>query len=336
MADTPNFAQVLAHLRDQTQPFPATELYLFSDLGRNDVAALEAAWPDVPLERRRNLLQDLGEIGEANYEVRFDPVFELALDDEDEAVRALAINNLWESEAPRLMAPFIDLLQNDPSPLVRAAAASALGRFVYLGAVEEITPTQLRRVEEALLAAIAQAPDLEVRRRALEAIAFSSRPEVPGLIEQAYQAADSAMRVSAVFAMGRTADGRWEPEVLKELESADPEVRFEAVRAAGELELPSSVPALKTALADGDIQVREAAIWSLGQIGGDEARTALMDELDSSEDDDEREYIEEALENLAFHDDMLEFSMLDFEDQDDADDFGDDEDDEFALKNRLN
>jgi HEAT repeat protein len=327
-----DFDAVLAHLRDEARPFPASDLYLFSDLSRADLSALEAAWPEVSVARRRSVMQDLGEIGEANYEVRFDSVFELGLDDEDEDVRTTAIQNLWESESPKLMAPFIDLLQNDPSAQVRAAAASALGRFVYLGEIEEIRAAQLHRVEAALLAVIQGADELEVRRRALEAMAFSSREDVPPLIEQAYHSDEPLMKVSAVFAMGRSADDRWETLVLKELESARPEVRFEAVRASGELELPGAVDALKTLLYDADTQVREAAIWGLGQIGGNEARTALMDVLDETEDEGERDYIQEALDNLAFHDDMLELSMLDFED----DDFADDEDDEFSLHNRLN
>jgi HEAT repeat protein len=334
MAPSPDFARVLEHLRDTAQPFPPTDLYLFSGLDRKDLAALEAAWPQVEVERRRSVIQDLGEISEANYEVSFDEVYRIALEDEDAEVRATAIHNLWESEAPDLMAPFLDRLQHDPDVNVRAAAASALGRYIYLGEVEEIPAAQAKRVEEALLATIKGNDDLEVRRRALEGLAFSSQPEAADLIEQAYQSPDRFMRVSALFAMGRSADERWEPIVLKELESQDPELRFEATRATGELELQSAVPVLAQLLEDGDLQVREAAIWSLGQTGGDEARQILTDLLEDA-DDDERDFIEEALENLVFHDDMLDMQMFDFEEDEGFDEF-DDPDPRSRLNDRLN
>jgi regulator of sigma E protease len=290
-------------------------LYLFSDLGRDDLAALEAAWPEAPVERRRSIMHDLGEIAEANFEVLFDPVFRLGLEDEDAEVRATAVANLWESEAPELIAPLLDLMLHDPALAVRTAAASALGRFVYLGEVEELPAAQARRVEDALLGVIGGDDDLEVRRRALEAVSFSGRPEVGDLIEQAYASPDRPYRVSAVFAMGRSADPRWSERVLAELDSADPELRYEAARAAGELELQDAVPALQRLLEEGEVQVREAAIWSLGQVGGDQARESLLDLLQDAEDD-ERDFIEDALENLTFHDDLLEFPLIDLDDDD--------------------
>nr|MBP7694601.1 HEAT repeat domain-containing protein [Anaerolineales bacterium] len=204
-------------------------------------------------------------------------------------------------------------------PLVRATAASALGRFVYLGEMEELPAKQARRVEDALLAVIAGPDELEVRRRALEAVAFSSRPEVTELITQAYASPELLARVSAVFAMGRNSDERWNAPVLAELESLQPELRFEAARAAGELELAEAVDALQKMVEEGDIQVREAAIWSLGQIGGDAARAILLDLLQAAADS-ERDFLEDALENLQFHDEMVEFDLLTGASADDLDD----------------
>ena len=313
------FAHVLSRFIDLSQPLPPADLYHFSDLGRDDLAALEAVWAKVPAERRVALLQDLGEIGEANLEVQFEAVFRLALEDEDPDARASAVENLWESESPQLIVPFLELLQHDPAPLVRATAASALGRFVYLGEMDELPAKQARRVEDALLAVIAGPDELEVRRRALEAVAFSSRPEVTELITQAYASPELLARVSAVFAMGRNSDERWNAPVLAELESLQPELRFEAARAAGELELTEAVDALQKMVEEGDIQVREAAIWSLGQIGGDAARAILLDLLQAAADS-ERDFLEDALENLQFHDEMVEFDLLTGASADDLDD----------------
>jgi HEAT repeat protein len=336
MAISPEFAQVLAHLKDAGQTLPALDLYALSNLGQQEIEALEEAWPGVLAERRVNLLHDLAEVGEANHEVNFDAVFRLALEDETAEARTTAIKGLWEAEDAALIAPFLEILQRDADVTTRAAAASALGRYVYLGEVEEISAKHLKRVEDALLATINGTDDLEVRRRALEAIAFSSRPEVPPLLEAAYASEHRLMKISAIFAMGRSANDQWNDFVIEELDSDDPELRFEAVRAVGELELPSGVPTLIELADDDDVQVREAAIWSLGQVGGEQARAKLLDLIEEAEDD-ERDFIEEALENLTFHDDMVNFSLLDVSEDDDDLDFLDDDDDPVPpVQDRLN
>ena len=202
-----------------------------------------------------------------------------------------------------------------------------------MGEVDEIQPTQLRRVEETLLAVINGSDEAEVRRRALEALAFSSRDEIPGLIQTAYDSADQQFRVSALFAMGRSADERWSDIVLAETANTDNEIRFEAVRSAGELELERAVAPLQKLMKDPDLQIREAAIWSLGQIGGQEARKALEELLERTRDDDQRDFIEEALENAAFHDDITDFALFE---SDEIPDFGTEFDPKKKLDDRLN
>ncbi len=319
MTVTPEFDNVLSLLRDTSRPFPPQALYYFSSLAPDNLAALEAAWPEVDPERRFNLLDDLTDLSEANFEVCFDAVFRLALDDESAPARAAAIRGLWEVEEPDLMGRFMHLMQSDPATEVRAAAASALGRFVYLGEVEDITPTQARRIEDSLIATINSKDELEVRRRALEALAYSGRPEVAALIREAYGSPEEKLRVSAVFAMGRSADEQWAPHVLAELESVMPEIRFEAARAAGELELEDAVPSLAKMGDDSDRQVREAAIWSLSQVGGPRARKALKLLLRKAEPD-EREFVLDALDNLDFTDEVQSFPLLDFSSVDTTED----------------
>ncbi len=323
--EPPSFGRVLAALRDTDQLFPPTLLYHFSGLYGPDLAALETAWPEINVERRRNILNDLHEIGEANFEVAFDSVFRLALEDADAEARAIAIRGLWESEELDLVAPLIDLMQNDPAPEVRATAASALGRYIYLGEIEDIPALMKQRIEDALLAVIHGQDVLDVRRRALEALGYSGRPEVVGLIQAGYESADEPMRVSAMFAMGRNSDPRWTTAVLAELEHGSPELRFEAARAAGELQLGEAVPKLEQLIQDGDEPGHEAALWSLSEIGGPEARRILTELLDGTEDEDEQELIEDALENLDFTDEVANFSLMN------ADDLADDDDDMSRL-----
>ncbi len=335
MTASTDFVTILDQLRDTSRPFPPTSLYHLSDLSRKDLDALEAVWLDLPTERRHNLLQSLADLSEANFEVNFEALFRLGLEDQDSGVRATAIRALWESEDPTLIAPLIEFLNHDSDPLVRASAASGLGRFVSLGELEELTAPQKRRVDEALLAVIRGSDELEVRRRALEAISYSSREDVPPLIAEAYASDEPKQRVSAVFSMGRNADRpRWGDQVRAELESPEPEMRFEAARAAGELELREAGPALNDLLEDDDTQVREAAVWSLGQIGGDFARRALTDLLESTEAEEEQDFIQEALDNLAFTDEVNAFALFELGEDDDDSllDLDDDDDDDLLAE----
>ena len=321
MPSNQDFDAILARLKETSAPVPMASLYHLSDLGPPEQAALEQVWAELGTERREHIIQNLHEISEANFELSFDSVFRLGLDDESPEVRANSIRALWESEDPDLMAPLIEFMQHDTDPAVRAAAASALGRYVYLGEMEELPAAQARRVEDALLAVINGTDELGVRRRAVEAVAYStSRPEIEPLIEAAYQSDELKLRVSAVFAMGRAADLHWKRPVMAELKSPEPELRFEAARAAGELELVEAGPRLAELTADADTQVREAATWSLGQIGGVFARDTLTELLERAVDEDEQDFIEEALENLSFTDDVKAFSMFEYDpDQDDLD-----------------
>ena len=113
-------------------------------------------------------------------------------------------------------------------------------------------------------------------------------------------------------------------------------MRFEAVRAAGELELTDAAQELADLTEDDDHQVREAAIWSLGQVGGEVALNALTQLLEQAEDEDMQDFIEEAMENLQFTDEVAQFSLLEFGpdgDEDDELDLDDDlaEDDDEDL-----
>lgn len=298
--------EVIAVLRDDSRPLAAAAMYRLSALPQDDRDALLEAWPGLPVERRRALLARLTEISEADFEVDFTAVAEIALADADEDVRQQAITCLWEVKAPWLMHRLMTLLDDDPSAAVRAEAASALGRYVLLGELGKLPQQQTGPVEDRLLQLCQTAHEpLDVRRRALESVGYSSRTEVPPLIEDAYYDEAHRMRVSAVFAMGRSADERWASYVLHELESEDPELRYEAAQAAGELGLSDAVPLLADLLESGDIEVKSVAIWSLGEIGGPEARRTLTEAAHSTDDDDLLEAIDDALSMAALFEGML-------------------------------
>ena len=113
------------------------------------------------------------------------------------------------------------------------------------------------------------------------------------------------------------------------LENDSNEIRYEAARAAGELELHESADRLIELLNDSESDVRLAAAWSLSQIGGEGVRDALEELYDETEDEEEADFIDQALENLLFTEDMEVFSLIDVPDDDieeDDEDLGDIED----------
>jgi HEAT repeat protein len=296
----PTVVALLQQLADDSQPLSVAKLYALSNLEGADLARVQAAWPTLLDDRRRATIRHLVDITETNFEVNFGPVFRLALNDSDAEVREAALDGLWEDTDPALVPVLLNMLQNDPSEQVRAAGASALGQFVYLDDIEEIPHAKVETALKTLRQIIA-APDepREVRRRAVEAIGFSSAEDVPGMIRQAYASPDELMRVSAVFAMGNSADDQWIDTIISELESQLPAMRYEAARAAGELEARTAVGTLARLLDDPDREVQEMAIWALGQIGGKRARSLLTD-LAAGDDADLAQVAADALEELEW------------------------------------
>lgn len=316
-----SFTKLIDAFLDESVPFSPKYLNRLSDLEPADKENLKAVWPKVSIRRREALLEDLDELHNADDLLSFEEVGRVALYDDEPGVRRRAIQILREYELVDLIKTFVDMAQHDPDAEVRAASAGALATYIYMGEVEDISSKKLLLVEECLLGLTGGTDTILVRRRALEALGFSSRKEVVGLIEKAYNSPDLDWLVTALFAMGRSANSRWKQYVLDKLTHEHPPVRAEAAGAAGELEIKSSVPQLKKLLKDPDIDVRMAAIWSLSQIGGEGVRSSLETRLETTDDDEEAEQIENALENLDFTEEMNNLALLEI--PDDEDDPGD-------------
>ena len=146
----------------------------------------------------------------------------------------------------------------------------------------------------------------EVRARALEAIGVRDEAWVRQAISEAYESGVRRMKVAAVHAMGRSAEPRWLPLLLRELNHEEPEVRYEAATALGALGEESAVPHLVRALSDADEEARGAAITALGEIGGRDAKEALL-ELSREGSEAEKEAALEALAHIDFEVDPLAF-----------------------------
>jgi hypothetical protein len=277
MKKTKDSVRVLWEALEERQAVPpARTMQNLSGLMGEEEARFSEAWSKLSAEVRREIIQTLGEMSEVDFEMDFAAIFRIAIQDTDPHVRAGAIDGLWEDEDVRLVPRLTHALRHDDHPKVRVAAAQCLAHFVLLGELKKIRPRPFQNTYDALYASYQDMDEaLEVRRRALESIAYVSNDNICRIIQEAYAYAEELMRISAVFAMGRSADRRWANIVLRELNSPSPEMRYEAARACGELRLQQAVHNLIELIEDVDAEVQQVALWSLGQIGGDLARKTL-------------------------------------------------------------
>lgn len=309
-----SFQNALEALADEEQPFPKHSSYLFSDLEPEQLKELLEGWPRLTLSRKKELLEGLEKLIEDDTLLSFEALAVALLSDPDAPVRLSAIRLLDECEEIKLIRPFLDILSKDDDLDVRAAAATALGMFVQMGELDEIPKENRSEIEDTLLKVARGADQPLVQRRALESMGFSSRAEVVGLVEAAYGYENPEWTACALSAMGRSSDEHWQEHILPMLLSENKVVRMAAVQAAGELELSAAQGMLLRMLEEeDDPDIFNAIVWSLSQIGGEDVRTYLIDLLDQSEDSEQTEFLEDALANLSFTDDLSKFDLLTFD-----------------------
>jgi len=286
----------------------AADLKQFSGLLAEDIQRLTAVWGNLPVDVRRGTVRAWNALAIEDFEMDFSAAFRIAMHDEDAEVRAAAISGMDEDEDARLIPQLSEILERDTAAAVRAAAARALAHFVLMGELDKILPRFFEIACTALVKAHGNLEeDLDVRRHALEALAYTNLHGTPEMIKAAYAHPEEKMRISAVLAMGRSADKRWAKIVCQELFNPLPEMRYEATYACGELALPEAVPTLIELVEDVNIDIQQMALWALGQIGGKQAQRTLEKYVDS-DNPILRLAAHNALEELEFfHGDLATF-----------------------------
>jgi HEAT repeat protein len=275
-----------------------TRVARLSDLSRRDLEEVASFWPTITQPTRAEIVKRFETLAEERIDVNFRRVLEIALDDPSPVVRQLAIPALWEDDSSRMRDRLLDLLEKDPSPDVRAEAARALERHAERATAIEPDSDGEARILSALLAAHDGDDAYIVQRRALESLgSFSAHDRVARTIREAFVSDDQGIRCSAIYAMGKSLQERWLPEILQELDSDEPEVRFEAARAAGALGSSDALPLLVEAGQDDDAEVRHAAIAAIGNVGGQGARRAL-ERLSEGAGEADLELIETTLDDV--------------------------------------
>ena len=317
MEQLPTLDDALAELTSDSDNLPSPNvLYGLSGLSVEDMARLRPVWSTLDATYRRILMQMLVDASESNFELSYDAIGHENLNADQAEVRQAAIELLWEDESLPLMNQLIRMAENDEHVLVRAEAAKALGRFVLLGEVGDLPEAETQRAQTTLLNILGRDNEaVDVRRYALESIANCTRTEVTRLIDKAYKSEDDDLRASAIVAMGRTCDSRWENIILRELEDGEGDIQLESVRAAGELQLDEAVPHIVKLLADVDDNrdLLETIIWALGEIGGKQASRTLdllSERAEEENDEDLITLIDDAIGSASIA--SGDFTMLDF------------------------
>jgi HEAT repeat protein len=321
MAAKISFQNVLDHLLDSKKDIPQSHLKFYSDLDPKSLRLFLDVWTRVEPTRKLVLLDALLSHLDSDTIVSYEEIGRALLDDPDGEVRARAIRLLVESDDPKLAHKLIDILLHDTELAPRLEAVQLLGEFILLGELEKIHQSLQRQMEDALIGMVRSEEDSTLRKRALESLSFSSRPEIAALIESAFERVDPAWVASALRAMGRSHDEHWNENVISMLLDEDPLIKFAAIEAAGQLVIEDAVPILLQILDDEEEpeDVATASIWALSQIGGDDARTYLVALIDQTEDEDLVEFLEDALENLNFTEELNRFDLLTLEDEDEID-----------------
>jgi len=230
----------------------------------------------------------------------------------DPQVRALAIRGLWYYPEPALIDRLIEMAEQDPSPLVRARAVSGLGIYMYEGEMadygydfgpmteilreEDLPQADFVRAKEFLQSVYADVTrSLDERRFALEALSFLSDPEVADLVEEAYNQPEREMKISAVFAMGRSGLMRWTDILGHELYNDDWEIQREAIRAVGEMGLDELGKDLSRLTYADEREIMLEALAALAQTGWEGAFDRI-DELTLDTDQEIAQAAEEAMD----------------------------------------
>ena len=290
-------------------------VYGLSDLTREALKAIEPVWQALSAVAKHRVLRALNEASEAMFELSYREIGLLGLEDESGLVRSRAIELLWTDESADTMRKLMRLADADAVAAVRANALEQLGRFILLGEYGDIA-AELATKAQALTYRLHTDPaqPLEVRRRALEALANSSHPAVSDLIRAAYTDGNHELGLGAIFAMGRTCSRQWQDLLLLELDSGDSERVYEAIRACGEIPLSAAFGRIAEFTRSDDPELQMIAVWSLGEIGGRRA-IEVLSRLEEFAADDEAlsAAIDEALDAAGF---SLSFASLGLADDD--------------------
>lgn len=299
-------------------------LYRLSDMSETDRGLFDQRWPALSDERRRMIIRHLADIAEENFLVDFSALFMLSLQDLYAPVRVAGLDGLWDSQDLKLVDTILAMVQFDEDEQVRTTAVATLSHYLLMAEWGQVPATITKKIVPILLDQYNHKGDsIAFKKATLETLGIVAEERVQNLIQSAYDSNNHDLQLSAIFAMGNSADRHWMPIVLDEMSSDDSEMRAEAIRAAGLIGSSDAFEKLEGLVYDQDDDVALAAVEALGLIGGEMAAEILQKVLEN----EELEHLHEAAEEVLEEMDWLsgEFPMLAYDPEEEPDEmFGED------------
>ncbi len=296
------FREILEQLF-ANESVPVQHLYRLSDMADEKMLDFREHWYMAPDGRRQEIARHLADVTEENFVVDFAPLFSFMLLDAHAPVRVAALDGLWDCEDENLVDPIIGLMLDDPLVEVRAAAARSLTHYLLLAEWGQAPGRKVTTIFDALCSVYEDRESaLLLKGAALEAMGPLTHPKVHAYIEESYEGAEPELQRSALFAMGTSADPKWLPVLLDEMESPHAEIRAEAARAAGSIGASESISQLSELALDDDDDVARVAIGALAQIGGEQVNRVLENLLADASLSHLHDIVEEGLEESIWMD----------------------------------
>jgi len=166
----------------------------------------------------------------------------------------------------RIAVAMRETAMGDSDPVRRSRAAEALGEFLDAGGLP------------ALEHAATEDKVADVRVSAVRALGRLNSPSGQPVLTAAFEDADVNVRRAAIDQVLRLNAWQDNDAIVARLGDDDAQVRVRAAQISGEHGLTAAVPQLVKLLGhDDSAAVRQAAAWSLGRIGGGDAKSALTD-----------------------------------------------------------
>ena len=261
------------------QEFPANngDLRVLSNIQNSFLQKLTLNWKNFAPTYVRQLLARLEQLATEDVLLDFHKLFLLAIDNEDTAVRILAIRGLGLEDRPDYIKLLCWKLENDSISSVRAEIVDVLAQWVISMEFGLLSEEDAEELQVTLTGRIDDfEEDEEVRGRALEALGALSDGDIGELIGESYELGSHRLRVAAIRAMGRSASETWLQILIFNFDDEDPEIRAAAATATGSLLMDDAVTPLAMLLDDSEIDVQTAAILALGEIANDESEKILI------------------------------------------------------------
>lgn len=278
---------------------------LLSDLNGPELSDFINVWKVIESESKNKIITKLYQLSEDNSDLNFESIFKIGLQSSDETVVYTSLEGLWESETHDTLRRLLQLVNRNLSPHIKGTLMTHISRFILLGHDGRINSIMMANIHSLLKTSYKNISEpTEIRRRALESLGYFNDDETIEFIKEAYISNNPALKVSSIYAMGKTCDEIWIPILIEELKNEDPEIRYESIEALVEIGEETSTESLLSLINDDDQQVKLSVIAGMGKLGNLSSKELLLECLDD-EDDEIAEAARIALEDIDFIEDPL-------------------------------